>query len=970
MPLPIQFDWSEDDSSITFVLHVRGVKAKNVSVVLSDVYIRVNCMPGLFEVDLLHEIDTEHPKTLFKVGSDKVTASLRKRSSGLWSEFRKEGSKAELRERRQKALDEAEAREQERRKKKEEWKHEMLKAGEHEQWRLDRENREQIEKWEQEEKAKWERDVYASFDEETSGALAPAQLPPRASDDVDDAPAAASSLNDLDDLDLPESTTRETSTLAVCEVTDAEAETILAEKARKAAHAAALWPDDTEEYVAPVRENPGKIGIRFSERPRPGVPVRDRGNRAPPFPKHQVKSDQPPMVAGDEPQDESDPVWLKDKADNLMVAGDYQGAHNAYTQALKLGTNARAFANRAVASLYLGNLESCIEDCGHALRILDARQKVPAGQMQGALDPEDQKVRARVEVRLGVAYLWLGIFSKAEAHLGKAIDTEDGLLADEVAQVKRDLARVKASSAVVGTKEKADTAARRREGSEASRFYDEAIRGTQEESAVLFANRSFAHLQDGRLQECIADAEEGLRCLRLWPTARKAPDGPVRPSRLDPPYLDDPTFKHPDQLKQGEVDWILKHSGGCQKDLPAIPPEYEWVKDVAEKNDNAWIAIRRKFAKATIDAIRRATTELQDAMYTRRPLAIHQQIQVAMDQNRAGEGPSARAIRQAEEYAVKLEEHEKDTAAARAKLEEQIRLEASDFSLEDSLAALRAGRAQQGFALSHPVERTRRRLFVKILLRRARAKELLGDMSGSSADLQLVQRVEPENPEAKQRLAVLSAVAASPPMGDSSGSALPHPTEGSKGEGEGPKGEAMVKDESTPASQDVQHPSQPSAAGKQQKSPPVDDEDDEGEAVNHAATGALLASAAEYMRKNDYASALQIYNYARHSRKEWDSPLTELKTLSNTSLCLQRLRGRLPDLIAICNETLDRIAEIKADSCGSISEEMLLRMECACLSRRGSALAQQGKSDESAADAAEVAELLKRVGQLESSSKA
>lgn len=33
----------------------------------------------------------------------------------------------------------------------------------------------------------------------------------------------------------------------------------------------------------------------------------------------EVKSDAPPMIAGDEPADEMDPVWLKDKAGALLA---------------------------------------------------------------------------------------------------------------------------------------------------------------------------------------------------------------------------------------------------------------------------------------------------------------------------------------------------------------------------------------------------------------------------------------------------------------------------------------------------------------------------------------------------------------------------------------------------------------------------------------------------------------------------
>merc|ERR1712227_948249 len=112
------------------------------------------------------------------------------------------------------------------------------------------------------------------------------------------------------------------------------------------------------------------------------------------------------------------------------------------------------------------------------------------------------------------------------------------------------------------------------------------------------------------------------------------------------------------------------------------------------------------------------------------------------------------------------------------------------------------------------------------------------------------------------------------------------------------------------------------------------EDDDEEEVFDHAATASLLQSAADYMRKNDYQGALQIYNYVRRRCKVWESPIVELKVLSNTSLCLQRLRGRLPELVRACTEALDRIAELRVEAPDSVPEDVLLNMECAVLSRR------------------------------------
>lgn len=985
-----------------FVLQVRGAKPKSVDVALCDVYVKVNCHPRLFDADLLHEVEPEHRQTVCKIGASKVTLSLKKRRPGLWHDFRAAGTKEELRSRRQAALTRAQEREKERAQLKEDRKHELIKAAEQEQWRLDRENREQIEKWEEEEKAKWEATLLSGFDEET-GLL------------KDPEPSHRPNADDLDDCDLPDVSENvpaprpiEAKTVVnpekeysipedapkVCEVTDEEAAQIRSKqstassvqqtsKAKAVDDKDAIWTekdfkkdDEYEEYIPDVRENPGKIGIAFSVRPRPGVPVRDRGQRAPPHPKEVVKSELPPMLAGDMDRDESDPVWLKDKADNLMVAGDYQGAYNAYSEALKLAIHPNAFANRAVADLYLGNLEQCIEDCNRCIAILDKKNRAPDGQPQGPGDPQDNLVRARVEIRLGTAFLWLGAFKKAETHFEKALDVEGGLDFDERKKVKEDLIRVQNARAALLLKETADGAVRRAGGSEevierelsgALAAYGEA-HSADPESAVVYANRCFANLRAGKLQECVRDADQALECLKQWPVARSAPKAPSRPTRLDPPMLDDPTFVHPDSAKQGEVDWLMKHSGGTSAELPPLPPEYEWVKDTAEKNDYSWIAIRKKMSKATKDAIRDSTKQLQESLYTRKPRVIHDQIALALDANKHGEGPSHIAIKQAEDFAKKIEDHDKEVEAARLNQEEEERQEMDRYDLEACLDPVRSGVAKAGFVRSHPVECTQRRLYAKILLRRARAHELLGDIEAGACDLRVVRRIEPENREAKQRLASLEAMLAPPKEVEVEPVPAPVPVDVAPGDEAG-GGIAQPPAGLGPTKLPVDKPKavhesgadvRPAAKREQQaQSADLDvDDDEEQDTFDHAATVSLLSSAADYMRRNDYHGALQIYTYLRRRCKVWDSPLVELKVLSNTSLCLQRLRGRLPELVSACSEALKRMAELRETDPDAVPEDLLRNMECAVLSRRGNAYSQQQRLEESNRDAARVRELL------------
>jgi len=968
MPLPIPFSWTEDENTLNFVLQARGVKAKSVDIALCDVYVKVNCLTSLFEADLKGEIDPDHVKTRCRVSQDKVTLTLRKREPGLWHEFRAEGTKPELRERRQQALATMAERETSRLERREELKQDKIKAGEHEQWRLDRENREQIETWEAEEKKKWEQDMYDTFDEDGMAAERPAEAQAhsrRAGDDGEEPQEPV--VEDLDDLDAPDA----------AEGTAAPPPRTTTIQLAKSKKDPAPIPDDEEEYQHDVRENPGKVGIRFTERPRPGVPVRDRGDmRAPPHPKNKVTSELPPMVKGDEQYDEFDPVWLKDKGDKLMVDGDYQGAHNAYTAALKLATNARCFANRAVASMFLGNLEHCLEDGAMAIRILDQRSKVPEGTIGFSKDPQDEMVRARCQVRLGTAYLWKGAFGKAEEHFDKALECEEGLDFEMRQRVKGDLERVRKARAALVAKEKADAAASRardQEGLESAiGLYEEAV-SLDADSAVLYANRCHAKLRAGKLQECLADSELVLQALRRWPTARRAPKKPERPAGLEPPFIDDPTFKHPDEQKQGEesVDWLMKHGGGTWKDLPSLPPDYEWVKDAAEKADDSWIAIRKKMPKATQDAIRRATVNLQDVLYTRKPSIIREHIERAIDLNKQGEGPSNKAIRQSTEYAEKLEEHEKSREAREKEEEAELRQELEQDDLEDQMADNRSGVANSGFGHGHPVESSRRRLFVKVLLRRARAFELLGDLDAALGEIRSALRAEPANPEARQRSKGLQAAQLAARQAEEQ-AANPQP--------EGPEPAPAAASTAAPRKafdaaaaappQPRGESEDPAAArlGKASSKAKGAAEDDElsDEEVDHGSTEQLLTAAAQYMKKNDYEGALQMYNYARRTCKAWPSPELELKMMSNRSLCLQRLRGRLPELVSACDEALKKIEQIRARGDGTVSEETLLHMQCACLSRRGSAHMQLQHTEQGNADAMLVRELLASAGKRDS----
>merc|ERR1712139_382776 len=263
-----------------------------------------------------------------------------------------------------------------------------------------------------------------------------------------------------------------------------------------------------------------------------------------------------------------------------------------------------------------------------------------------------------------------------------------------------------------------------------------------------------------------------------------------------------------------------------------------------------------------------------------------------------------------------------------------------------------------------------RRLFVRIILRRARAYELLGDLDAASRDLRVVERVEPENREARQRSkALVSALNPQPEPEPAAGPPSATTVVSDPGNKNGRNLIAPAIDDAdkaklgtrSPMAAKVGNVDAAEPAVKQSRETEATDtlaDDDEEELFDHAATASLLASAADYMKRNDFQGALQIYIYVRRRCKEWESPLVEIKVLSNTSLCLQKLRGRLPELIKACSEALKRIEEVREEAPNAVPEDVLLNMECAVLSRRGYAYSQQQRQEESNRDLARVRELL------------
>ncbi|XP_024136777.1 dynein assembly factor 4, axonemal [Oryzias melastigma] len=94
--------------------------------------------------------------------------------------------------------------------------------------------------------------------------------------------------------------------------------------------------------------------------------------------------------------EERNPDWLKDKGDKCFKVGDYMGALNAYSLAIKINKKIPAlFSNRAACHLKLNHLPKAVKDASQALVLLTLT------------DAENTTARLRPTVRRGTAFCLL-----------------------------------------------------------------------------------------------------------------------------------------------------------------------------------------------------------------------------------------------------------------------------------------------------------------------------------------------------------------------------------------------------------------------------------------------------------------------------------------------------------------------------------------------------------------------------------
>merc|ERR1719281_2033811 len=193
----------------------------------------------------------------------------------------------------------------------------------------------------------------------------------------------------------------------------------------------------------------------------------------------------------------------------------------------------------------------------------------------------------------------------------------------------------------------------------------------------------------------------------------------------------------------------MKQQGVKEDVLPDVPDGWEWKRDASSPIEDSWVAVKKTLTQAEILKIREKIQALQEACFQRKIPEIQELVSKAKSEMMKNTGPSAKAIKQAEDFIHVLEKLE-------AKREDEQRLRNTRVEEERRTPIAATG---LGFPAKHPPQRARRRLCAKVNLRRARALEVTGDTDGAVTALRSVLRLEPKNPDALEALVRLKPVA-------------------------------------------------------------------------------------------------------------------------------------------------------------------------------------------------------------------
>lgn len=378
MPILVKdYTWRETKREVLITVPLKGVKSSKADIFSTNQYIKVNFPPYLFEVHLFAPVVEE--KCTAKVGSGVIEFILVKQEDNLWGRLVSEESedKSIMIEKRTEAIEHAQnvaaqlAEEKAKRARAEQTyaiKQEM---------KLEEEERERIELVKKKERDRTERELDEWKQKERQSKAQKFRL---------------KTGNDSQSNER------------------------------------AIWTEKKSVTVRPPPRNSGSIQVRFTPRAFPTAARESKVQEEQEWLTKMAAARKitTPKDSG-ESINERNPEFLKDKGVNLFQRGNYEGAINAFSEAIKLNPHLpQLFSNRAACCLALGEDEKCILDCCRAL------------ELYYPVVPSNYAPRAKVFVRRGTAYANQGQLDLAAQDFSAALK-----LCPEDEELKEDYAKIR-----------------------------------------------------------------------------------------------------------------------------------------------------------------------------------------------------------------------------------------------------------------------------------------------------------------------------------------------------------------------------------------------------------------------------------------------------------------------------------------------------------------------------------------------
>jgi dyslexia susceptibility 1 candidate gene 1 protein len=358
MPVSGEFTWTESADRIEVTVPLKGVSPKKVDVFTASTILKVSFPPFLVDLNLFHPIDVDKSKAILKEGTLKILLAKKDGQREFWGQLCFEGTKEEVKLRRQQALKEHNEKVKQQMEKVAEKKVEEERMTFQQHMALEQKERQRMDDVKAQEKKNAEEAMHKIFSELHSSGSSSSKP------------------------------TRESHTKAV-----------------KAPHKSTEpAPNDTEpqdaiDEVPPIRT---RIQATFRNTPRLfKTPSRESTAKQEQefITQNRANLKNNALLNSDKSACDLDPSWLRTKGDEFKSRGDYSSAINAYSDALEIdGNMVDVLASRAACYLQLRDGTTVVKDC---LRVLDMRDAV-----ESLLKSKEAQMQFEKEnlVRAGMGY--------------------------------------------------------------------------------------------------------------------------------------------------------------------------------------------------------------------------------------------------------------------------------------------------------------------------------------------------------------------------------------------------------------------------------------------------------------------------------------------------------------------------------------------------------------------------------------